>query len=166
MAIPPNLLRVTAEAVQAQLATVDGADPYTADLTPTGAVFRGWSPSEGTPLPCVGVTIPKRSEANTSTRQVRTTFTVVLYAYPASGADFGETEDACGALATDLRRALNRQDLITAIETVEAGYGHGVLVTFTDDAIEGDTEQAQHVAPLQITFTVSYQINTETGVRS
>ena len=166
MAVPPNLLSITAQAVAAQLATVDGADPYVADLTVSGAIFRGWQPAGGTPLPCVGITIPARAEQNTSTRQVRTTFRVVLYAYPVSGADFGETENACGSLATDLRRALNRQDLITAIEAVEPGYGHGVLVTFTDDAIEGDTEQAQHVAPLQITFTVSYQINTETGVRS
>lgn len=165
MAVPPNLLSVTARAVVARLSTVNAADPYTADLTPAGAVFRGWQPADGTPYPCVGVTIPARGEQTTNTRQVRTAFRVVLYAYPDPAANFGDTEDACGSLAVDLRRTLAREELTAAIESIAPGYGSGVLVVFTDDAIEGDHEQAQHVAPLQITFTVSYQINTQTGVR-
>lgn len=165
MAIPPNLLSVTAQAVAARLALVNGAGDYTADLSVAGAVFRGWQPAGGAPLPCVGITIPARGEQTATTRQVRTAFRVVLFAYPAAYGDFGDTEDACGSLAVDIRRTLNRQDLADAIEAIAAGYGSGVIVTFTDDAIEGDHEQAQHVAPLQVTFTVSYQINTQTGVR-
>ncbi len=166
MAVPPNLLSVTAQAVIARLGVVNGADPYTADLTATGAVFRGWQPAGGTPYPCVGVTIPNRIEAQSSTRQVRTTYTIVLYAYPALDADFGDTEDACAALEVDLRRTLAREELTSAIETVATGYGSGVLVAFVGAAYEGDPEQAQHVAPLQLTFTVSYQINSQTGVRT
>ena len=166
MAVPPNLLSVTAQAVIARLGVVNGADPYTADLTTSGAVFRGWQPAGGTPYPCVGVTIPNRREAQSSTRQVRSTFRVVLYAYPAADDNFGDTEDACGALAVDLRRALAREDLESAINTVATGYGSGVLVAFEDDAIEGDPEQSQHVPPLQLTFTVSYQVNSQTGERT
>ena len=162
MAVPPNLLSVTAQAVIARLGVVNATDPYTADLTPTGAVFRGWQPAGGTPYPCVGVTIPNRVEAQSSTRQVRTTYTIVLYAYPALDADFGDTEDACAALEVDLRRTLAREELTTAIETVATGYGSGVLVAFAGAAYEGDPD----VAPLQLTFTVSYQINSQTGVRS
>jgi len=166
MAVPPNLLSVTAQAVIARLGVVNGSDPYTADLTTSGAVFRGWQPAGGTPYPCVGVTIPKRREAPSSTRQIRTTFRVVLYAYPTADADFGDTEDACGSLAVDLRRTLAREELTSAIETVATGYGSGVLVAFEDDDIEGDPEQSQHVPPLQLTFTVSYQINSQTGERT
>lgn len=165
MAVPPNLLSVTAQAVIARLGVVNGADPYTADLTPTGAVFRGWQPPADTPLPCVGVTVPNRTEAQSSTRQVRTTYTIVLYAYPAADPDFGDTEDACAALEVDLRRTLAREDLTTAIDAIAAGYGSGALVAFAGAAYEGDPEQAQHVAPLQLTFTVSYQIQSQTGVR-
>lgn len=166
MAVPPNLLSVTAQAVIARLSAVNGTGDYNADLTPAGAVFRGWQPAADAPLPCVGITIPNRREAPSSTRQVRTTFRVVLFAYPAADADFGDTEDACGSLAVDLRRTLAREELEPAINAIASGYGSGVLVAFEDDAIEGDPEQAQHVAPLQVTFTVSYQINSQTGVRA
>lgn len=166
MARPPNLVRTIASAVVAQLQTLDGADPFVVDLTPAGAVFRGWQPAEGTPLPCVGVTIPDdEPEQRPTTSIVGQTRRVMIFGWPAAAADFGETEDACEDMRTDLRQVLNQTALSAALNTVEAGYGNGAIVKFVAVNREGDPEQAQHVAPVQIAFTVTLRVNDQTQKR-
>ena len=166
MARPPNLVRTIAQAIIAQLQTVNGADPFVTDLTATDAVFRGVDP-DGRALPCVGITIPDDApEQRPTTTMVGQTRRVMIFGWPASADDFGATEDACEDMRTDLRQVLNQNALSAAINTVEAGYGNGAIVRFEAVNREGDRAQAQIVAPVQIAFTVTLRVNDQTQMRT
>ncbi len=165
MARPPNLVNTIASAVIAQLQTLNGADPFIVDLTATGAVFRGWD-AAGRNTPCVGITIPDdEPEQRVTTSMVGQTRRVMVFGWPEPGADFGATEDACEDMRTDLRQVLNQTALSAALNTVQSGYGNGAIVRFVAVNREGDTEQAQTVAPVQIAFTVTLRVNDQTQNR-